>query len=609
MQPKQGGLNETAVSAPSEIAAATRDNRLAGERARPEGWAISKRPLRILLLGWADLSAQAREGSGYNWNASELASGLALSGHEVFYLRSGMDYTLLPPGPYVRFQKNWRGISCHALFNSRNVSPSYPNFHNVHRDMSSPNDMKAVLAWCGEIKPDVIHIHSLEGLPLDLIGELRAGGYKVVVTPHNYWYVCSQVDLLHDEREVCLDFEGGKKCVGCILAPRPARIRLARALEQIPRLRRIVRFGYRIAKKLRAILLRKQNITASYNSAGNELLPDPELALGFEIGDPRLHNGTIDHGLRQTPFDKICQPAQAPADMNQKVLTALRKPLTVVNAYGERRARGIAMLNQANWVTPPSRFMCRAYEATGVDSARLRHVPLGQPHFDQIHRRAKLSPYYDVRPWDAHSARRPLRVAFWGTTRNNKGLAVLARAIEVLPKEIRQRCHFTIHASGPDWSFRKLLSFFPEVSFLGGYDQLQLIAGSGEFDVAVLPFIWLENSPLVMLECLHAGKFLISSRLGGPVDWLHEPGSAKSAGNGGLGNGLMFPGGDEKALADCIGQVVRGEVVLPSPREIHAVSELCSYPQHVALVEAMYQELQQSDLEQPAAGVAQRLAA
>jgi glycosyltransferase involved in cell wall biosynthesis len=287
--------------------------------------------------------------------------------------------------------------------------------------------------------------------------------------------------------------------------------------------------------------------------------------------------------------DKIVELGRAPADANEVFERSREVHLRVVNEYGRRRAQGVAALNAASLVTPPSAFMCRAYQAMGVEPAKLRHVRLGQPHFDQIHRRARRSPFYDARPWDPATATRPLRVAFWGTTRNNKGFGVLARAIERLPREVRRRCQFIVHAGGGDWGFRKLLSRFPEVSFVGGYDLVQLLAGAGEYDVAVLPHIWFENSPLVMLEHLHAGKFIISSRLGGPVDWICEPGSPDA--NGGLGNGLFFPAGDDAALAACIGRVTRGEVVLPSPREVHAASVLWSYPQHVAEVEGIYREL------------------
>ncbi len=158
----------------------------------------------------------------------------------------------------------------------------------------------------------------------------------------------------------------------------------------------------------------------------------------------------------------------------------------------------------------------------------------------------------------------------------------------MLKPETRRRCQFVIRAAGETWPLRKVLSRFPEVSFQGAYDPLSLIAAGADYDVGVLPFVWFENSPLVLLEHLHAGKFVISSKLGGPPEWVHEPGSRAP---GSLGNGLLFAGGRPAELAACITRIVRGQVTLPSPREVHDASELWSYPAHVREVEGLYQQL------------------
>ena len=239
--------------------------------------------------------------------------------------------------------------------------------------------------------------------------------------------------------------------------------------------------------------------------------------------------------------------------------------------------------------------MRRVYVRMGVEESRTRVVRLGQPHFDQINRRARRSPYYDTRPWEPRSARRPLRFVFFGTTRHNKGLDVLIRAIPLLDRDVRQRSQFLIRASGWDWPFRRRVAEYPEVQFAGGYDLLQLIGAWGEYDVGLLPHIWFENSPLVMLEHLHAGRMMIASRLGGPVEWIVEPGDEQNGTGEGRAlryNGLFFPGGDPEGLAERITQLVTGEIIIPSPREIHAATPILqSYPDHIAEVESIYREL------------------
>jgi len=591
----------------SDTAPRSRGSPLAGTgtSAVPPGWPLTDRPLTVALLGWARLSFQAREGSGYNLSASELAAGLALSGHRVHYLASGMRYT---PGiaggpgvgrPAIRRLEQWRGVTCHELVNSPNLAPAFSNFRNIRREFADPSTTALVLHWLDRIGAEIVHIHSLEGYALDLIRAVRAsprpdgapGGRPVVVTPHNYWFVCPQVDLLHEEREVCLDYDGGRRCTGC-LRPWPAhRQKLARAAKQtahailgsyIASVAQSVAVGVPRHLKHRLVERLARRHTAA-RPDGADATIDPELARGFDPGPPG-HDGTLHHDVGPDPAPGAEPPplGAAPLDANERFLASDRHLVVLDESpYGRRRHAGVAALNHASLVTPPSEFLARVHERMGVSPARIRVVRLGQPHFDQIHRRARRSPYYAERPWDADTATRPLRLAFLGTTRNNKGLDVLIRAVPLLERDVRQRCQFLVRASGWDWPFRRRVARFPEVQFAGGYDLLQLVSAAGEYDVGVLPHIWFENSPLVMLEHFHAGKFVVASRLGGPVEWI-VPGR----------NGLLFPAGDSAALARCITRLVRGEVRLPSPAEIHrATPFLQSYPGHVREVEDIYRSL------------------
>lgn len=566
----------------------------------PPGWPVTDRPLRVAILGWARLAAQGREGSGYNQSASDLALGLSMTGHRVFYLRSGMDYSLRP-GMFIRQQPDWQGIACYHLFNSPNLSPAIFNFRNMPSEMACPAHAGRVLDWLDTVEAQVVHIHSLEGFSLDLVRAIRDSGRPVVMTTHNYWPICPQVDLLYKERQVCTDYRGGEACNDCLNPARPERARLRRKIEQTARRRlgpKIGRWVHTTIMRLKGPLyeLRERTPTRAKKKL-IEPSTDPELALGFQIDDAQSHDGTYDLGLPPINVE-IVKLGRSPIDQNERFLNADHH-LTVVNDYGRRRLAGIEAMRSASLVAPPSEFMARVYRSMGVPADRVRQVRLGQPHFDRMNRRARRSPYYDRQPWDPASDTRPLRLAFFGTVRHNKGVDVLVRAIPLLEKAVRQRCQFIVRAALGDWLHRRRLSAYPEVSFLGGYDIGQLFTAMGEFDVGILPHIWFENSPLVLLEFLHAGKFVVSSRLGGPADWIVEPGTPGSRGNGGLGNGLFFPAGDPEALAGCVTRLVRGEVTIPSPKQVHAVSELWSYPDHVREVQRIYRALLGQDGPQP----------
>jgi glycosyltransferase involved in cell wall biosynthesis len=542
----------------------------------PTGWQTTDAPLRIALLGWARLPLQEREGTGYNLSASELASGLAMSGHRVFYLRSGLTFTITR-GLHIRRERTWRGVECHDLVNSPNLAPASRNFTNMQAEISSPRQTRTVLSWLDAVEAQVVHIHSLEGFPLDLLPAIRRSGRPVIVTLHNYWYVCPQVDLLHREQSLCTDYAAGRRCESCMACPPAGRQRRRSALLQDVEqyLGSSAAATARAAfQGLRAILRRQPRVA----SLDHEPLVDDEAARGFDLFDGERSDGTIDHGLTTHPAE-LPPLEEVPWDANETFLARAEEHRRAETPYGQRRLDGISSLSQASLVTSPSEFMRCVHVALGVSAERTRLVAYGQPHLDRIHRRARRSPFYDVRPWDPKTARRPLRFAFHGSTRNNKGLITLMRAIPLLAKEVRQQSLFLVRASGWDWHFRRLVSRYPEVQFVGGYDPLQLLASWAEYDVALLCHIWFDNAPLVMLEHLHGGKFVVSPRLGGPPEWIRPP-----------DNGLLYPAGDPGALADCITRLVRGDVAIPSPRELHEATPLRSYPEHVAEIEGIYRE-------------------
>lgn len=554
----------------------------------PPGWRRTGAPLTIAILGWAHLPAREREGSGYNLVAAESASGLAMSGHRVVALRSGIEYSLRP-GARIRKRMRWRGIDVYHLYNSPNLAPGVFNFLNPRGDMTRPGQTRLILRWLDAMRADVVHVHALEGYGMDLLKAIKATGRTLVVTPHNYWFVCSQVDLLSRETQICMNYEGGTRCVGCLKPAKPWRARVRRRIDQA--CNRV--FGPHLGGWVRRVLSEPRRVLAEIFRAPARVEDDqldPELARGMDIGQGTPAPAALASGPALDVRIPIMEMGRSAIDQNERFLRADHH-LTVLNDYGRRRVAGIEALNQADAVTPPGQFCADVHMRMGLDADRVRVVRLGLPHLDRMYRVAARSAWYETRPWDARTATRPLRFAFFGTVRHNKGIEVLVRAIQALPREVRSRCHFVVRAALGDWLHRRRLAGLAEVSFVGGYDLGQLLTAHGEFDVGILPAIWFENSPVVLLEYLAAGKFVIASRLGGTPEWVVEPNSPGARANGGLGNGLMFPGGSWEALAGAIESLVKGEVEIPSAREVHAVSRLRSYPAHVAELDELYQRL------------------
>lgn len=63
-------------------------------------------------------------------------------------------------------------------------------------------------------KPDVLHIHTLMGLPLELLRYFKSRGVKLVFTTHDYYAICPKVNMIDYNGELC---EGAspRKCELC----------------------------------------------------------------------------------------------------------------------------------------------------------------------------------------------------------------------------------------------------------------------------------------------------------------------------------------------------------------------------------------------------------
>lgn len=69
-----------------------------------------------------------------------------------------------------------------------------------------------------EVRPDIVHVQHVMGLSAELIPIAKKHGLPVVVTLHDYWYMCAKSQLIRPDEQVCEMVDTGPDCVLCAAA-------------------------------------------------------------------------------------------------------------------------------------------------------------------------------------------------------------------------------------------------------------------------------------------------------------------------------------------------------------------------------------------------------
>lgn len=112
----------------------------------------------------------------------------------------------------IKRRKEEKGICSYELINPLPVSldEGILNCDMYMKDCPSEVYEKFLC----EIKPDVIHIHTLMGLHKEFISSANLLGIKTIFTSHDYFGLCSKVTFFK-EGKVCSDGQDCSNCIKC----------------------------------------------------------------------------------------------------------------------------------------------------------------------------------------------------------------------------------------------------------------------------------------------------------------------------------------------------------------------------------------------------------
>ena len=217
----------------------------------------------------------------------------------------------------------------------------------------------------------------------------------------------------------------------------------------------------------------------------------------------------------------------------------------------------------------PSAFLRDELVRAGLPAGRIQHLPSG----------VQAPPGSSAR-----SARGPrLRVGFLGSQIPVKGAHLLLEALARLEPAERGALEVTLHGPrkrDPNYAARlEELAAAVGARLEGPLDRSGVAEFLSRTDLLVVPSLWLENQPLVVLEALAAGVRVLASDLGGLIE-LVRPGEG----------GARFPVGDVGALAEHLAELARNPGALDGLGEPRRVPDL--EEQHDAILE-VYRELLQ----------------
>lgn len=147
--------------------------------------------------------------------ATDLMIAQSNRGEEVFLIYPG-DFTFwkIPKMEIVQRQK-YRNISAFEIQNPIPV----PLLHGIKHPKSifSPKQIlsrNAIEQFYAATKPDILHLHTLMGLPSELLNFFKEKGVKIVFTSHDYYGLCLKVNFINKKGLYCTQPEG-KNCAIC----------------------------------------------------------------------------------------------------------------------------------------------------------------------------------------------------------------------------------------------------------------------------------------------------------------------------------------------------------------------------------------------------------
>jgi len=361
-------------------------------------------------------------------------------------------------------------------------------YYNEFRDTwDYPAAAESFGVLLDDLKPDMVHFMHLLYLSVACVEEVQKRGIPVFYTLHDYWLQCARFgQRRYVDGSIChtIDFD---KCGRCVAQFKWKQTRAERAL------------GKTIAKVRSTVGLDLGNLARDMRRRVKQSKPGSSGATAED---------SVEGAVAADYARSIAERDQA---LRERILPAVDRFIA------------------------PSRFLRDRFLEWGIPADQIVHMRTG----------IDLSGFRDL-------PRRPQKrtvISFIGTLAPHKGVHVLLKAWGALSDAAKANAELRVYgppSHNPEY-VASLTRWAARVGaqMLGRLERDAVADVLAETDLLVVPSIWYENSPLIILEALAMRTPLAVSNLGGMAE-LVQPGAT----------GFHFEMGDPDDLARVLGEVL-----------------------------------------------------
>lgn len=164
-----------------------------------------------------------RRGGLTNYSV-DLSEQLSEDGNQVTFVYPGEMSLIDSSKCKFKVKQTNYGFTCFELINPLPVSLTFGNSVDVSA-YYSPRSKQEIKKFISQIAPDVVHIHTLMGLPIEFLNVLKEEKIRIVYTTHDYYGLCPKMLSKKPLQELSYS-KCSYDCMMCQVGPSITKIKL-----------------------------------------------------------------------------------------------------------------------------------------------------------------------------------------------------------------------------------------------------------------------------------------------------------------------------------------------------------------------------------------------